>query len=355
MTEIENRLRDAYEAATSTVRPEALRPLTAPPARRRRRTWAAPLAVAAALVLVAVGVAALTRGTDPWRPDPALVAQGPRYVVAVTEGRAEVIDAVTGRKAGDVVAAGGGKYLAVAAGDDETFFLAADKPEQDGRSGRVYRVSVRQDGTTTSPTLVPGGPYRRIRHLAVSPHGTRLAVAQDWDDDVNLTVVDLGRHAKKTWTTRGPGAIGSMTWAPDERTLGYVSNRGKIVMLDTRRGGGNVWTQREVRNVDIDHGRFKDGAVNAFLIDPDGRTLTATVQGAKHGSDDHADYVLAKFSADTGEPTGRSHALPMDSFRITADATGRHILVLIDGRPGRVDDGHFSWISRREDVTDLAW
>jgi hypothetical protein len=45
----------------------------------------------------------------------------------------------------------------------------------------------------------------------------------------------------------------------------------------------------------------------------------------------------------------------MDSFRITADATGRHIPVLIDSRPGQVDDGHFSWVSPRKDVTDLAW
>ncbi|MEV0402320.1 hypothetical protein [Actinoallomurus sp. NPDC050550] len=369
MTEIENRLVDAYEAATSTVRPEALRALTAPPARRRRRTWAAPLAVAAALILISVGVVALTGGTDSSRPDPALIAQGPKYLVAVREGgRAEIVDAATGRKTADIPTVDGKKYVAVAAGrDEESFFLGADTTEEEGCAGQVYRVSVRANGTTTSPVLVPGGPYRGVRELAVSPHGTRLAVAQECNtytgSVATLTVIDLNAGTKKTWN-RGSGGVENPTWAPDDRTLGYLGSppriRPKITLLDTGSGGGDVWKERQVRSPDIDHGKFKDGQINAFVIDPDGRTMTAAVQGVKHGPDDHAEYVLAKLSVETGEFTGsRTQALPTDVFRFTTDVSGRHVLVLIDGRPGRLDDGRFSWIPKTSfdwsDDRDLAW
>ena len=59
MTDVLDRLTDAMSAAASTVREQDLRPLAAPerPWRRRRQpAWAAPVAAAAAMVLV-IGLA----------------------------------------------------------------------------------------------------------------------------------------------------------------------------------------------------------------------------------------------------------------------------------------------------------
>ena len=56
MNTILDRLTDAMSAAASTVRDEELRPLTMPKRRRRLSPWAAPLAAAAAVVLV-IGLA----------------------------------------------------------------------------------------------------------------------------------------------------------------------------------------------------------------------------------------------------------------------------------------------------------
>ncbi len=56
MTRTEDRLTDALTAAARAVPQETLRPLIAPPARRRQPAWLAPAAAALGIVLV-VGVA----------------------------------------------------------------------------------------------------------------------------------------------------------------------------------------------------------------------------------------------------------------------------------------------------------
>src|SRR5262245_41518568 len=56
MTDVLDRLTDAMSAAAGTVREQDLRPLAAPERRRRQPAWAAPVAAAAAMVLV-IGLA----------------------------------------------------------------------------------------------------------------------------------------------------------------------------------------------------------------------------------------------------------------------------------------------------------
>lgn len=97
------------------------------------------------------------------------------------------------------------------------------------------------------------------------------------------------------------------------------------------------------------------GLINTFILNPDGRTATAQVQGAKSGRDDHADDTLTELSVVSGQPTGRSIALPGDSFFVKVDASGRHFLQIIDGRLGRVDGDRFSWLSKARDCEDAAW
>jgi hypothetical protein len=363
MTRTEERLRDAFGAAAESIPDGSLAPLTVP-ARRRRRPWTAPVAVAAGLAAVVVGGAALG-GVIPRTVHGGAAAggDGPRYVVAIRDGSA-VVENATGQEL-TKAAALSGRYEAVAAtGDGRTFFLAGKAGGDDTYA--FYRLTLAANGTPSAPQPVPGGTVRldtgfgKPENLAASPDGTRLAVVGTAGGRPEAVVVDVRTGGHRTWTAPGAGTVTSATWAPDDRTLGFIqtpaspSGQAVLRLLDTRRPGADLLSSRVLRPAEITGTRV-NGLINVFVLNPDGRTATAQIQGAKHGRDDDASYVLATLSAADGRPTGRAVPLPGDSFFVKADGSGEHFLQLVDGRPGRVDGGAFTWLSRAADYDDLAW
>ncbi|HEX4292285.1 MAG TPA: hypothetical protein VH021_25405, partial [Trebonia sp.] len=140
---IEELVRTATRAGATLVRD--IRPLAAPePARLRRRpapktrrwlSWGVPLAAAAAVALVAVGLAAV-RGADSGAPAPhpatTAPATVPRYYVAL-DGTASpfrallVGDDQTGKTIATVEAPPGPGFVSVqASSDDRTFAVMAE-------------------------------------------------------------------------------------------------------------------------------------------------------------------------------------------------------------------------------------
>ncbi|MEV5570583.1 hypothetical protein AB0L06_11055 [Spirillospora sp. NPDC052269] len=357
MTRTEERLRDAFQDAAETIRPGSLTPLTVPSRAKARRSWGVPVVVAGLLGLILVGTSLLAGGMGKSsRPavGSRILAGAPEHVLAIRQGRALIEDG-----AGHMVARiGGDHYEAVAGtGDGRVFFLAAESGKD---TYSFYRVTLGASGTPSRPEKVRtddpvqmdsglGKPER----FAASPDGSRLAVVGANGGRSEILVIDVRTGAQHSMEQVGDSLpASSATWAPDNRTLGYIAagrdGRPTLFLLDTSR---DRLTPRAVRSAAMP----QDALINVFVVDPDGRTLTAQVQGAKHGPRDDADYRLVRLSAATGEPTGWTARLPSDSFFVKRDATGRHFLQIIDGRLGRVDDGGFSWVSPATDYTDAAW
>ncbi|MFC5185871.1 hypothetical protein [Actinomadura harenae] len=360
MTRTEERLRDAFQGAAETIRPGSLTPLTVPSrgrARARaRRSWGVPVVVAGALGLILVGTSLLGGRMSP-RPaaGPRILAGAPDHVLAIRDGRALVEDG-----AGHAIARISGEhYEAVAGtGDGRVFFLATASGKN---THTFYRVTLAANGTPSSPEMVRtddpvqmdsglGKPER----FAANRDGSKLALVGANGGRSEITLIDVrtgGQHSMEEVGRALPAT--SATWAPDNRTLGYIAE-GKdgrppaLYLLDTNT---DRLTPRLLRSATMPD----DALINVFVVDPDGTTLTAQVQGAKHGPRDDADYRLVRLSATTGRPTGWTARLPSDSFFVKPDTTGRHFLQIIDGRLGRVDDGRFSWVSRATDYTDAAW
>ncbi|MFC4912536.1 TolB family protein [Actinomadura gamaensis] len=352
MTGTEDRLRDAFSGAAETIRPGSLAPLSPPPPRARSMKWAVPVAVAGALTLVLIGTSMLVGGmSQAPRTGSSALSGAPERIVAIRGGHAMVEDAA----GHPIVRIDGDRYEAVAATRDRrTFFLAASAASD---TYSFYRVTLGPDGSPTRPQRVPatirldsglGKPER----FAASPDGSKLAVVGNNPGQVEAVVIDVRTGASRVWRASGDNPISSATWSPDNRTLGFIwsfrDDQPSLYLLDT---GAARLAPRVLRSATTPG----DGLINVFAFNPDGRTLTAQVQGAKRGPDDDAEYQLVQLSARTGQPTPWTARLPSDSFFVKPDASGNHFLQIIDGRLGRVDNGVFTWTTTATDYTDAAW
>ncbi len=95
MTELEEQLRYELRSVAERAKPESLRPLRIPPPRRRARAvrWLAPVAAAAAVAAVIVGVTVAGHKTGQ-QPLNQLPAGAPKYYVTLNRTSPDVISAV---------------------------------------------------------------------------------------------------------------------------------------------------------------------------------------------------------------------------------------------------------------------
>jgi hypothetical protein len=293
MTTIEDRLRAATRAAADTVAPGSAPPLHLPSARRRRmpgiagrRRWAAwlvPLAAAASVAAVvaaslavgglvhsrqhraASGPASPFAGVPPYyvvlagrNPSPAVIQLTSAEIRATATGA--VLTRVTPPPPYNT-------FTAVAAGNDHTFVLAAEK----------WKVTRKDGGTSYLATasgffllrLGAGGHVKRLTPLpilpepagaeisgfALTPDGTKLAVALrggDGGPGPQIQVFSLPTGAERAWTWPGGGPITNnaggegevLSWAADGRMLAFqqwvAGNYIHLRLLDTTTPGGSL-------------------------------------------------------------------------------------------------------------------
>jgi hypothetical protein len=270
MNLIEDRIRAAARAAADTVAPDSVPPLELPAARpqrfgRRRRgarspdtawsTWGprlAPWAAAAAIIalvitLVNVGPAPTQGGpsgpTGPSLAGPPGIPAGPPvssyirsgqippfYVtltppdaaVHVTENGATLATIRPSRPGGTVVAV-------TAAADDRTFVLA--EQSQDRKAVTFYEVRLGSSGRpgTPAPLEMSVRNGNTMTGLALSPDGTRLAIAiaaAGGRGYQQLGVYKVHGTSGTVWSGRGgtigvPLAATSLSWSADQRTLAF--------------------------------------------------------------------------------------------------------------------------------------
>jgi hypothetical protein len=323
---LEDRVRAATQAIAGTVAPGSAPPLrlpAGPPPRRapgRVRRWAhrlTPAAAALAVAAVVLGTLALQRGQagQPVSPGP-LPGGLPRYYAALVQEPsgpwwAEVRATVTGKVLGTVrPPLPFTRFSEVAAApDDHTFVLAGIGPQGQPSVTQLYalRLNPATGQVRLSRLPIPLIPERwRVNALAVSPDGTRLAVALEppGAERPRLQLYSMTSGALlREWgvNTKHPGAapvIGFMSWAADGRTLEYsYPLRGNgAALLDVTRPGTNLLGNSTI----VQFPKWADLTYNLTLTG--GGRLIASAAYITRGNGSITGWLAGEFSARTGEP-----------------------------------------------------
>jgi hypothetical protein len=218
VTAVEDRTRAAMDAVAGLV--ERVPPLTLPPppgavSRRRRGlvpfprrswgVWLAPVAAAAAVVAIAIALVAVRDMPDRQptsTPGPVAATGLPAYNLTLNQSGEDTTTPVglvlaatlTGKKLFTLQPPGGLSFAGITgAADDRTFVADAHVDPygvrgSEGRSRTWYLVRVVGAGPRASLTMkrlpIPPTPVGTdINAIALSPDGTKLAVASDRDTD----------------------------------------------------------------------------------------------------------------------------------------------------------------------------
>jgi hypothetical protein len=394
MTSILDRLTDAMSAAAGTVREEELRPLRAPERRRHRPAggrwrpaWAAPVAAAAAVMLViglAVSVSNGLFGTG--RPaGPAHLPAAPhRFYLATDIGswKTVVRSTATGKAVAVVpvpsLETAGSVSPALAAAGNGAFYLAAFERGVPGE--QIYRFRLTAAGHVTGFTRIPGGSLRpgwAADALAASPGGSLVAVGAYYDRDHRagdqtygpersdqLLVIHTATGAQSTWRGGSPARgykyfrVASLSWTGDGRELAVLGEWCRAASVPGGEGCPRGERQAQLRAIDpAGHG---GGSVLGgrlllaqspripylaqALISPDGSVITVMVlHGRIVGNPQISgifpqDLSVERISVATGRQLsvlyqrrlGDTSAVsgPMaDPLTLIADATGRNLIL----------------------------
>ncbi len=250
MTRTEERLADALDAAARGLREDTLRPLVMPERRPHRPAWLAPVAAAAALLLViglGVALARQTPGSGRGGGQLAGVPAAPHsYYVQddLNQDRPVVRSTTTGAVTAVVPvprAPQAPGYNMIASANNGTFFVIAFVPGLKGQ--RLYRFQVTSSGQVRGFSAVPGGLLGgrnwEADAIAASPDGSRVAVSFSFTGPPKgcgqgslpkcppltayrdfIDVVSTATGAKTVWRSRmsklGPAfSVGSLSWTAD--------------------------------------------------------------------------------------------------------------------------------------------
>jgi hypothetical protein len=399
MTSVLGRLTDAMSAAASTVREEELRPLAAPPSRRRglargrrrparsswrQSAWAAPVAAAAAVVLV-IGLAVAASNGLSGSPQPAGLGRVPAaphrfYIATGLTGQTVVFSTATGKVVATVPVpslerTGWEVTPEVAAAANGTFYIAAF---EHGRAGeQIFQFRLTGDGQVVRFARVPGGSLRRwwvADSLAASPDGSLVAVgAYYYRGDQSpsstdraparsdqLVVIHTATGAQSIWRGGLPARgyqhfrLASLSWTADDHELAVL---GEWCRVDSDPGGeGCPRSERlaQLRAIDpAGHGggvlagrlllaqSFPLPYLAQALISPDGSVITAVLLRGQTGGMFQGNLSVEQISAATGRrlgvlyqrrlgaTTGESGGMA-DPLTLVADPSG-HGLILDGG------------------------
>jgi hypothetical protein len=318
MKTVLDQLTDAMNAAAVTVRDEELRPLTTPERRRRLSPWVAPVAAAAAMVLViglAVSVSNGLFGRSHSGGMAHLPAAPHRYYLAtdLETWKTAVRSTATGKVIAVVpvpsLATAGDVSPALASAGNGTFFIAAF--EHGVRGEQIFRFQVTASGHVTGFARVPGGTLRpgwAADALAASPDGSRVAVGEYYypfhgrsepQRSDQLVVINTATGAQHTWRGGSHASgykffrVASLSWAGNVRELAVLgewckvaSNPGgegcsrwqrqaQLRVINPARAGGSVLTGRLLLQ------QAPRTYLAQALVSPDGSVITAMVLRGK--------------------------------------------------------------------------
>jgi hypothetical protein len=275
------------------------------------------------------------------------------------------------------------------AADDRTFILAAQRwwPIASGTRGLpaehrdnttpVVFFRLRFDPASRTARLTalhvePKIPASSLNGMAVSPDGSRLALAVD---PAQIYVVTLATGSARGWIWGPPSAgtwVGNdkpsgqpVSWTADGKTLAFplTTESGGItfvMMLNFSSPGSSLRSAR--RGITFEGlGHPKTGPIGNALITPDGTRIVTVTQRAQFAS-----ARITEFSARTGRavnppPAGTAALTPWDV--LWTNSSGRTLIVAgVRTGPsaaavtGILRDGRFTPLPGAPSVTsNAAW
>ena len=348
--------------------------------RRRKRTAVQAGSLVAAVAAAAVVVSLLIAGVRP--PGPATAAgqtglllaaavspappasaaargMPPFYLVADhNQPVADVRDSATGRLLSRVrLPAGTDPKLTqvTVAGNDRTFVLALFSLSAGTRFYELRISAARQPAGLTQLAIPPLPVRDGADAIAVTPDGTRLAVAIQRPGPTGaIQVITLATGATRTWTTSDSGTPEDLSWDAAGRRLGFFwssdsASRAGLWLLDTGAPGSALLSGRRLVPQTVGPDQVQDA-----LLSPDAQTIIASVtynttahvgRGAVVGG-------IVELSARTGQPlrtllaeraahSGDAGWFITSCLLPSIDTTGNHLLVSCD-RFGRLDRSRFT-------------
>jgi hypothetical protein len=281
MNTIEERVRDAFRAADTWT------PDTPPPfPQRGTRTirWAAPLAAAAALLLVVGAAYLVTRRTSDH-----VVGSRPAYVLAREPGDrgwTSVRDSVTGRVVARLPITA---EQVAATGDGHTFFAASVAVDLRKDASQFFKIVLRGDGRLRSMTrLGLPGVHARVESLTANADGTKLAYGvQGSNPRGALYLADVATgQITRLWSLAG-SVITSTSMDREGRRIAFIeaplsSGGPKVRVLDLAHPG------KKPVVVPLDRKEYPD----AVGMRPDGAAVAVGQQGGDN-PDRIVEYPLA--------------------------------------------------------------
>ena len=315
MNDIESQLRDAYQAATETVRAESIRPhvLPATPDHThspRRSSMFMPMAAAAAVVVTigaAVAVPRLVAQPSGAAPAPTATAgaglgtTSPPFLVVNRDNRLEVRSATTGRILGTVDRPDKhGVWVTVAATENPRKFVAGLQLAPSGQhcvNSQVYALlytltlssSGAPDGLKPYPVAKIPGWLGGVNGsggapLVVSADGSttayvRMACVADYTNPRDVETIGVIKDGvARTWTISLFASPANLSLSADGSELGYVAHPqrfspeslGSAWVLPTDAAAGDATSYA--------HKVFSDDTDGALqpqseALSPDGKTM----------------------------------------------------------------------------------
>jgi hypothetical protein len=379
------RLRDALRTADDLMAP----PHTVPARARRARAWLVPVTAAACVTIVIIASVFIARNAQSHPPATASPAAEPPefYVTSSTVSTGvgpsantvqylQVRRTSTGRVTGSLVTRNDwpGGYTEIAAAGDRTFYIAQGDVTCPDKT-QLYRLAISATGRIMGLLRIGLVLRTSILGLAVAPDGRHLAYlaskdcGQIPDAHLAVTVLDLTSGATRTWlsahlmssfTSGSELSVPIVSWMPDDRTLVVAKTSDfppmqstAVLGLDTVSTAGTLqaasrvlWTLPFCSAVCIPEvfaGPAEDTLTALVVRTASRNVLVENVALTKAGPRQHVRFgtVLPK--------------VPFPSASLSADPSGRYLILFRDGTANWIDDGTLRTLPVLGDALAIAW
>lgn len=366
----------------------------------------APLAAGLAVAVIAglalvVGSAAHQRPASTPSADGKTAATGtlpPFYVALQFDERSanvNIVAQVRSSQTGQVLNTrrigyyGDGIGVAPDGTGDRSFLIYAGNKDIDHKyAERLWQLTLSADGTSTTLrelplVLLPPGSNDVIDGIAVSPDGTRLAVALQLDNKqsakvlnmhMEMVVYSLTGGATQTWTAPGDIAV---AWSPEwtsssnltfvwqdqlTGTNWWFTGRSQVRVLDTASASRDLLSSKVIAA-----GGGNTGFIQTAVAGPDDSPVIGATYRDVSAADGSGTATLSLVGL---TPAGVSTVyvssqVPYSSQAqmqqldnkcqiLASDATGQHALAACPDF-GRIDNGKFTPLPASSGIENAAW
>ena len=232
-----------------------------------------------------------------------------------------------------------------AAADDRTFLLVGTSSKPSHTATSYFELRLRPDGTpypltrlAISPPLPPTGGTGGI---ALTPDGSRLAIAARVGAKTIVEVVDLATGSVRSWSARGDAR--SLSWITDGRLAVLWQPTGRtgltIRVLSTNGPGPDLLgASRLLVAPSAGIGQFHHLAAGQ-IVATTGKIFALMSRPASPTSGPGQQTAIAAFSAATGAPRGIVNQYPQTGPGsycgvLWADRSGRQLVSSCGGLAG---------------------